>query len=77
MSRKFTIKVAGCEWTEGDDIETLLMLDREVASAIRQSDGRFLSVILRRTNKYRKHKTMSAAKACVIKQLAGDGKESK
>ena len=78
MSRKFTIKVAGCGWVDADDGSMSYLYapgGQRMGAVTRDSKG-WNAIAFFGTAKG-KLKTMSAAKAYVIKQLAGEGKESK
>lgn len=78
MSRKFTIKVAGCEWKLHDKSRRIFILRDQAnfyGSVQKIGHKKWIAHPLRRPIK--NVETMSAAKAYVIKQLAGEGKEKK
>ena len=80
MSRKFTIRVAGARWKPCNIGATLTLFNDSVeAGCVWKADAKQYRSCLFHTkrNRYANHKTMSAAKAYVIKQLAGEGKEKK
>ena len=76
MSRKFTIKVAGCRWAGSSTLQVLVVAPFCSVGLVKKEGRAYYATAFscRGTGKF---KTMSAAKAYVIKQLAGEGKESK
>lgn len=79
MSRKFNLTIAGAFWKRHKGIgETLLLFDVELAYVLKMDIGEYRVCMCRRNkNRYSNHKSMSAAKAYVIKSLATPNRKGK